>query len=102
MKLRLLLTALTLSTSVELANWSGVIATLLPSSPYLEASTDAQIIPIFSYEGERLSWRGPSLEYRLTGEARQTLRWTASLNLSPNEFDADKSDALNGIDDFDF
>lgn len=88
-----------------LAQWSAGIATIVPSSPYKGADSEILVIPIVTYEGERLSWRGPSLSYKLTGLKRNEPSFSLTLNLAPNELDSEDSedsDQLNGIDDRDF
>ncbi len=93
--------SLLFSTSL-LAQWSGGVATIIPSSPYLGTDTEMRVLPIISYEGERFSWRGPSLAYKVTGVQRGEPSFVLSLNLAPNQLDTDESDRLEGINDRDF
>jgi outer membrane protein len=84
-----------------LAQWSAGIATIIPSNPYLGTDTEIRVLPIVTYEGKRLSWRGPSLAYKLTGFERGEPSFALSLNLAPNELDTNDSDRLDGINDRD-
>lgn len=59
-------------------------------------------MPIITYEGERLSWRGPSLTYKLTGLEQGEASFALRVNLAPNQLDTDDSDSLQGINDRDF
>jgi outer membrane protein len=85
-----------------LAQWSAGVATIFPSNPYLGTDTDIKVLPIITYEGKRVSWRGPSLAYKITGLERGEPSFALRLNLAPNELDTDDSDRLNGINDRDF
>lgn len=94
--------ALLLFSSCALAKWSAGVATIVPSSPYKGADSEVLAIPIVTYEGERLTWRGPSLSYKLTGLQRNEPSFSLTLNLAPNELDTEDSDRLTGIEDRDF
>lgn len=102
MKSKLLVLSLALvSMSIE-AQWSAGIATIGSATPYKGLSSETIVIPIVSYEGERLLWRGPSIQYKLTGLNRNEPSFRLSADLAPNELEADKSSALAGIDNRDF
>lgn len=81
------------------AQWSAGVAVLVPGSPYEGVGAEVQPIPIIAYEGERLTWRGPSLQYKLSGIERNEAGWQIGIDLAPNELDTDESDALDGIED---
>jgi outer membrane protein len=100
-KFILLCFAFTMSSPL-LAKWSGGIATIVPSSPYLGTDTEIRVLPILTYEGERLSWRGPSLAYKLSGLKRGEPSFSLNLGLAPNKLDTDDSDSLEGINNRDF
>ncbi|MFT6899743.1 MAG: outer membrane protein [Paraglaciecola sp.] len=102
MKNFLLLCCSLLFSSSLLAQWSAGVATIIPSSPYVGVDTQIKILPIVTYEGEQLTWRGPSLTYKLTGLKRGEPSFSLTLNLAPNRLDTDDSDSLNGIKDRDF
>lgn len=91
-----------LFSSSLLAKWSGGVATIIPSNPYVGTDTEIRVLPIITYEGERLSWRGPSLTYKLTGLERGKPSFALSVNLAPNQLDTDDSNSLQGINDRDF
>jgi outer membrane protein len=91
-----------LFSSSLLAQWSAGVATIIPSSPYLGADTEIRVLPIVTYEGERLTWRGPSVAYKLSGLKRAEPSFSLTLNLAPNQLDTDDSDSLDGIKDRDF
>ncbi|MBT0587897.1 MipA/OmpV family protein [Alteromonas oceanisediminis] len=88
------------------AQWSVGVGSIVPGTPYAGADVNVQVIPIVAYEGERLTWRGPSLQYKLTGygvrQSQPTPSWSIDVGLAPNEFDPDDSDQLQGIDRRDF
>jgi outer membrane protein len=102
MKNLLLLCCSLLFSSSLLAQWSAGVATIIPSSPYVGVDTEIKILPIVTYEGERLTWRGPSLAYKFTGLKRGEPSFSLTLNLAPNRLDTDDSDSLDGIKDRDF
>jgi outer membrane protein len=79
--------------------WWGGVAIMAPSNPYLGTDTEVRVLPIITYEGKRLSWRGPSLSYKLIGFERSEPSFSLSLNLAPNQLDTDDSDRLDGIND---
>ena len=73
----------------------GVIST---SSPYAGTDSETLFLPIITYEGERLSFRGLSLDYKLVEE--QGFNW--SLVLEPGDnFETSDSDlaAIKALDD---
>jgi len=84
------------------AEWSAGFGAIVPGSPYVDVSTEIQPIPIVAYEGERLTWRGPSLQYKLTGFGRGEAGWQIGIDLAPNELDTEESNSLTGIEDRDF
>lgn len=84
------------------AQWSAGIVSIAPTSPYVDIDNDIRVFPVISYEGERLVWRGPSLSYKLSGLQRGKPSWSLTLNLGPNELDAEESSRLSGIEDRDF
>jgi outer membrane protein len=88
-----------LFSSSLLAQWSGGVATIVLSNPYLGTDTEIRVLPIITYEGKRLSWRGPSLAYKLSGFGRSEPSFSLSLNLAPNQLDTVDSDRLDGIND---
>lgn len=99
--LGLLCCSLLFSSSL-LAQWSAGVATIIPSSPYLGVNTEIKVLPMVTYEGEQLTWRGPSLAYKLSGLKRGEPSFSLTLNLAPNRLNTDDSDSLNGIKDRDF
>ena len=102
MKYLALLSFSLLFSPMLLAQWSAGVATIFPSNPYLGTDTEIKVLPIITYEGKRLSWRGPSLAYKLSGLEMGEPSFALSLNLAPNELDTNDSDRLNGIKDRDF
>lgn len=84
------------------AEWSVGVGAIVPGSPYLGVSTEVQPLPIVAYEGERLTWRGPSLQYKVTGLGRNQAGWQIGIDLAPNELDTEESSNLTGIEDRDF
>jgi outer membrane protein len=97
----LLIASLLFSGTVA-AKWSAGVATIIPSTPYLGADNAVKVFPIVTYEGEQLTWRGPSLAYKLTGLNRGEPSFSLTLNMAPNQLDTDDSDKLDGIKDRDF
>lgn len=91
-----------LFSSSLLAQWSGGVATIIPSNPYVGIDTEIRVLPIVTYEGKRLSWRGPSLAYKLSGFERSAPSFAVTLNLAPNRLDTDDSDRLEGTEDRNF
>jgi outer membrane protein len=92
MKIILVLSFSLLFSASLMAKWSAGVATIVPSNPYLGTDTEVRVLPIVTYEGERLSWRGPSLSYKLSGFERGEPSFALSLNLAPNQLDTDDSD----------
>ncbi|WP_371195875.1 MipA/OmpV family protein [Glaciecola sp. SC05] len=93
----LLLTALLFSTGVH-AQWSAGVAGIGSATPYKGLSSESIVIPIVSYEGERVIWRGPSLQYKLSGLKRNQPSLRLSIDLAPNELEAEESIELSGIE----
>jgi outer membrane protein len=88
-----------LFSSSLLAQWSGGVTTIVLSNLYLGTDTEIRVLPIITYEGKRLSWRGPSLAYKLSGFGRSEQPFSLSWDLAPNQLDTDDSDRLDGIND---
>jgi outer membrane protein len=84
------------------AQWSAGIGAIGSATPYKGLKTEAFVIPIVAYEGERILWRGPSLQYKLTGLNRNEPSLRLSVELAPNELEVDESDELDGIEKRDF
>jgi outer membrane protein len=100
-KLSLLAVSLFLSCGVS-AKWSAGVATIIPSTPYIGVDNEITVFPLVTYEGEQLTWRGPSLAYKLTGLKRGEPSFSITLNMAPNQLDTDESNKLDGIKDRDF
>lgn len=83
------------------AEWSYGVLGIGFSAPYVGASSNSIVVPAVIYEGERLSWRGPSLQYKLTGLKQDEPSLRVSLELAPNELEVE-NDELSGIEDRDF
>jgi hypothetical protein len=60
MKKILLLSFSLFFSSPLLAQCAAGFAAIIPSNPYLGTDTDIKVLPIVTYEGEQLTWRGPS------------------------------------------
>lgn len=84
------------------SQWSAGIASISPTRPYIGSDNDLKFFPIVTYEGERLTWRGPFLSYKLLGTKRNEPSWSLVLNLSPNQLDSEDNKELQGIEDRDF
>jgi outer membrane protein len=76
---------------------AGVIAR---GSPYVQSdSTVLQPIPAITYNGERLQWLGPNVQYGLLGTGRWRLAASASYRIGV--YEEDDSPALAGLGDRD-
>lgn len=84
------------------AEWSYGVVGIGSLTPYKGLGSESMLIPIASYEGERVIWRGPSIQYKLTGLQRGQPSVRLSLDLAPNELEASESAELSGIQDRDF
>jgi outer membrane protein len=91
-----------LTNSPVYAQWSYGIIGIGSLTPYKGLSSESLVIPVASYEGERVIWRGPSIQYKLTGIPRGKPSWRLSLDMAPNELEANESSELMGIEDRDF
>jgi outer membrane protein len=97
------LTITTLLTPISAyAEWSYGIAGIGSLTPYKGLDSETRIFPIASYEGERVIWRGPSIQYKLTGLKRGEPSLRMRLDMAPNELEASESRELTGIRDRDF
>ena len=91
----LALCSITAQAESQFSLGGGVIST---SSPYAGTDSETLFLPIITYEGERLSFKGLSLDYKLVEE--QGFNW--SLVLEPGDnFDTSDSDlaAIKALDD---
>jgi len=84
------------------AQWSAGVAGIGSIGPYKGLSSESIVVPIAAYEGERLIWRGPSIQYKVSGLNRGEPSLSLSLDLAPNELEADESSELSGIENRDF
>jgi outer membrane protein len=76
---------------------AGVIAR---SSPYVGSDTTVlQAIPAVTYNGERLQWLGPNLQYGFLGSGRWRLAASASYRIGA--YEEKDSPALSGLGDRD-
>lgn len=76
---------------------AGVIAR---SSPYVGSDTTVlQPIPTVTYNGERLQWLGPNVQYGLLGTGRWRLAAAASYRIGV--YDEEDSPVLSGLGDRD-
>jgi outer membrane protein len=98
MKLKSLFIATALFSAAAHAQWSAGVATIASSTPYKGLSSESIVVPIVAYEGERLIWRGPALQYKLTGLKRNEPSLRVSVDLAPNALDIDETDELEGIE----
>lgn len=74
---------------------AGVIG---QSSPYLGSDTTVlQPIPAITYNGERLQWLGPNVQYGLLGVGKARLALSASYRVGA--YEEDDSPALAGLGD---
>ncbi len=74
---------------------AGVIAR---SSPYVGSDTTVlQPIPAITYNGERLQWLGPNVQYGFLGTGRWRLAGSASYRIGT--YEEDDSPALSGMGD---
>ena len=70
------------------------------SSPYTGSDTTVlQAIPAITYNGERLQWLGPNVQYGLAGSGKWRLAASASYRIGA--YEEGDSPALNGMDDRD-
>ena len=70
------------------------------SSPYVGSDTTVlQPIPAITYNGERLQWLGPNVQYGLIGTGRWRLAASASYRIGV--YEESDSPALSGLDDRD-
>ncbi|MFC4699722.1 MipA/OmpV family protein [Glaciecola siphonariae] len=97
----LLLGTTSLFVSSSYAQWSAGVGAVGSATPYKGLSTEFIVIPIAAYEGERVIWRGPSLQYKITGLNRNEPSLRLSVDLAPNALEADESDELTGIEERD-
>ena len=68
------------------------------SSPYAGSSeTVLQPIPAITYNGERLQWVGPNIQYGIVGEGK--LRLAASATYRIGAYEEDDSPVLEGLGD---
>jgi outer membrane protein len=68
------------------------------SSPYVGSDTTVQqAIPAITYNGERLQWLGPNVQYGLAGSGPWRLAASASYRIGV--YEEDDSEALAGMDD---
>jgi outer membrane protein len=70
------------------------------SSPYRDSDeTVLQAIPAITYNGERLQWVGPNVQYGVLGSGRLRLALSASYRIGA--YEEDDSDVLTGLGDRD-
>jgi outer membrane protein len=70
------------------------------SSPYVGSDTTVlQAIPAITYNGERLQWLGPNIQYGLLGSGKWRLAASAAYRIGA--YEEDDSPALAGMDDRD-
>ena len=70
------------------------------SSPYVGSDTTVlQPIPVITYNGERLQWLGPNVQYGIAGSGRWRLALSASYRLGV--YEENDSPALAGMGDRD-
>ena len=70
------------------------------SSPYIGSDTTVlQAIPAITYNGERLQWLGPNVQYGLSGSGKWRLAASASYRIGA--YEEDDSPALAGMGDRD-
>ena len=70
------------------------------SSPYVGSDTTVlQAIPAITYNGERLQWLGPNIQYGLLGSGKWRMAASASYRIGA--YEEDDSPALAGMDDRD-
>jgi len=100
-KLIIVIAAATLASTPAYAQWSYGVLGIGFSMPYKGENSDPIIVPAAMYEGERIIWRGPSLQYKLTGFEQDEPSLRVSLELAPNELEVESSE-LSGIEDRDF
>lgn len=100
-KIMLMMATLAFVSSPVYAQWSYGVLGIGFSMPYEGESNQSIVVPAAMYEGERVVWRGPSLQYKLTGLQRNEPSLRISLDLAPNELEVE-GNALLGIEDRDF
>lgn len=83
------------------ANWSTGILGVGQSNPYIAGEAANNIFPIVAYEGEKLVWRGPFLDYYAIGTSRSDFSLSLNVGLVANELDTDNDSTLEGIQDRD-
>ncbi|TRY30687.1 MipA/OmpV family protein [Aliiglaciecola sp. M165] len=90
-----------LSTFSVQAQWSAGVIGIGQSNPYIGGDTGLNVFPIVAYEGEKLVWRGPFLDYYVVGTTRTETSVSVNLALAANDFETDGDPALVGIEDRD-
>lgn len=83
------------------AQWSAGVIGIGQSNPYIAGETGLDIFPIVAYEGEKLVWRGPFLDYYVIGKQRADTSLSINIALAANDFDTDGDPRLAGIEDRD-
>lgn len=83
------------------AQWSYGVLGIGLIRPYQGTSSNSIVVPAALYQGERVIWRGPSLQYKLTGLQQSEPSLRLSLEMAPNELEVENSE-LSGIEDRDF
>lgn len=90
---------LLLLTTGAQAQWSAGVIGLGQSNPYIGGDTGLDIFPMVAYEGEKLVWRGPFLDYFLVGGSRSEQSFSINIALAPADFDPDGDPDLAGINE---
>lgn len=93
--------ALLLASSSTYAQWSAGVIGIGQSNPYIAGDTGVDVFPIIAYEGEKLVWRGPFLDYYVLGKQKADTSLSLNIALAANDFETEGDTRLVGIEDRD-
>lgn len=81
------------------AQWSAGVIGLGQSNPYIGGKTGVDVFPVVAYQGEKLVWRGPFLDYFVMGTSRSDESFSVNIAFAPADFDPDGDVNLIGIEE---
>lgn len=83
------------------SQWSAGVIGIGQSNPYIGGETGLNVYPMVAYEGEKLVWRGPFVDYYLVGNSRAKTSASVGIALATNDFATDSDPSLSGIENRD-
>ena len=89
------------ASSANAGKWSAGPVAIIQAHPYIGGDNGTMLIPAVAYEGERLSVRGPFVEYKAWDSKRGEPSLAFTLGLGANELEVDGDARLAGIQDRD-